>query len=135
MNPIAEAIIRVIDTVATAARDQCGGSSRFWSWFVRNAVHIHNVTTAHSGSSPLDARLSPHQKFTLNKSKCMDIGTIGCRAVVLKPPSYQKKGDLSTRGWTGVLLGKSSGSISSYDVWVGNEHNIVTSSSVLIDEE
>ena len=65
----------------------------------------------------------------------MDIGTIGCRAVVLKPPSYQKKGDLSTRGWTGVLIGKSSGSISSYDIWVGSEHKIVTSSSVLIDEE
>eukprot|EP00966_Prymnesium_polylepis_P232659 5380991-Prymnesium_polylepis.1 len=65
----------------------------------------------------------------------MDLGTFGCRCVVLKPPPFQRKGDLSARGWMGIFLGNSSESVGAYDAWVPELGKVVTSSSVMIDEE
>eukprot|EP00900_Chrysochromulina_parva_P015768 jgi/Chrpa1/24192/Chrysochromulina_OHIO_Genome00025913-RA len=63
----------------------------------------------------------------------MDLASFGSRAVVLKPPTHQHKPSLSPRGWLGSFLGRSRYSKGGYDVLVGQK--VVTSSSVLVDEE
>jgi len=63
----------------------------------------------------------------------MDLAAFGSRAVILKPPPHQHKPSLSPRGWVGSFLGRSRYSKGAYDVLVGQR--VVTSSSVLVDEE
>ena len=48
------------------------------------AIDWHNATVGSVGSSPADAGVSPHQRFTLRAPKVMDLAAFGCRAVVLK---------------------------------------------------
>ena len=130
LNPIAESTIRVISDLATCVRAQCNAPPTFWPWIFRHAVAIHNSGPVSIGSSTADRQLSPYQNFTLRAPDCMKLLTFGARAVVLKPPQYQKKGDLSSRGWVGKYLGNSTNSIGAYNVWVDSERKIVTSSSV-----
>ena len=135
LNPIAESTMGVIDTNATAARSLSGSPASFWPWLIRNSVDIHNTGPCDIGSSAGDKQLTPYQRFTLRQPACMDLLTFGSRAVILKPPEHQRKGDLSSRGWVGKLLGRSSSSVGAYDVWVDAIGRVVTSSSVLADEE
>ena len=53
----------------------------------------------------------------------------------MKPGPHQRKGDLSTRGWVGCLLGRSLSSVGAVDVWVPSIGRVVSSSSALVDEE
>ena len=68
LNPIAESTIRVIDTLATTYRNQCGAPVGFWPEFVRHAVNWHNASVTTSvGSSTADAGISSEQRFTLKR--------------------------------------------------------------------
>ncbi|MDC0525827.1 hypothetical protein OAO87_02415, partial [bacterium] len=133
LNPIAERIIGLISETATAIRVASNASPRLWPWIIAYAVDWHNASTTAVGSSTADANISPAQRFTLQLPRVMDLPAFGCRAVVLKPPQHQHKPSLSGRGWVGSFLGRSRDSRGSYDVLVGGK--VVTSSSVLVDEE
>ena len=65
----------------------------------------------------------------------MDLMAFGARTVVLKPPQRQSKTTLSSRGWVGMYLGRSSGAIGTYEVWVPEIGKKVRSSSLVVDEE
>ncbi len=132
-NGIAESTIRVIDSLATSMKSLCGANASFWPYLFRHAVDVHNATCTTTGSSTADGQLTAEQRFTLRQPSLMDLATFGCRAVVLKPPPKQSKGDLSLRGYIGIYLGRSSTCVGASDVWVKGK--VVTSSSVLVDEE
>ena len=132
LNPIAERVIGVISELATASKLFCNAPIGFWPYVFRDAVEKHNHAAGSVGSSTADSQVCALQRFTLRQPSGMDLLTLGSRAVVLKPPPHQKKGDLTGRGWVGVLLGRGP-SIGSYLVWANGR--LVTSSSVLVDEE
>ena len=133
LNPIAERVIGVISTSATAVRLHTEASPRLWPWLIEYVVAWHNGTIGSTGSSSADENITPYQRFTLRPPKVMDLAAFGCRCVALKPPEHQHKPSLSSRGWQGSFLGRSRTSRGGYDVLVGNQ--VVTSSSVLVDEE
>ena len=135
LNPIAESTIAVIDHLASSMKELSGAPESFWPYIYRHAVNVHNATSTAHGSSTADGLITSYQRFTLRQPNVMDLATFGCQAVVLKPPPHQRKGDLSPRGWVGIYLGRSSASVGAYDVWVPSLRRVVTSSSVLIDEE
>ena len=120
--------------MAAAIRIDSGASARLWPWMIAYAVDWHNSAITSVGSSTADANISPHQRFTLRPPRVMDLASFGCRAVVLLAPTHQHKPSLSGRGQLGAFLGRSRHSKGSYDILVeGNK--IVTSSSVMVDEE
>ena len=133
LNPIAERTIGLISETAAAIKDSTDAPTRLWPWLVAYAVEWHNSTVSSVGSSPADVNVSPHQRLTGRPPRVMDLASFGSRAVVLKPPSHQHKPSLSPRGWLGSFLGRSRYSKGGYDVLVGQK--VVTSSSVLVDEE
>ena len=134
LNPIAERAIGVVSTLATTMRDFGSAPVGVWPWLIEHAVNVHNSTTSEVGSSVADPAISCHQRLTRTQPSIMDLGTFGARAVVLKPPQHQKKGDLSSRGWVGTFLGRSRGSgPTQWDVLANG--SVVSSSSVQIDEE
>ena len=133
LNPIAERIIGLISETAVAIKDSTDAPIRLWPWLIAYAVEWHNSTVSSVGSSSADANISPHQRLTGRPPRVMDLASFGSRAVVLKPPTHQHKPSLSPRGWIGSFLGRSRYSKGGYDVLVGQK--IVTSSSVLVDEE
>ena len=135
LNPIAEATIRVIDRLAAAMRALCGAPLGLWPYLFRHAVDVHNATCTATGSAVSDGQLTAEQRFTLRQPSIMDLCTFGCSAVVLKPQPHIRKGDLSSRGWVGNFLGRSSVSVGGYDAWVPALGTVVTSASVIIDEE
>jgi len=136
LNPIAERTIGVIDTLATSMKSLSGAKGNgFWPYFVRNAVDVHNATDTHVGTSLADSLVSSEQRFSLKRPSVMDLLPIGARTVVLKPPTHQQKGSLTARGWVGELLGRSSTSVGAYDVYVKAINRVVTSSSLMCDEE
>ena len=135
LNPISERVIGGIDTLATTMRSTCNGPVGFWPWFIMHAVNVHNCAASSVGSSSADAQVSAYQRFTLKRPKIMDLVTIGCRAVALKPRPFQRKGDLSLRGWVGQALGRSLTSIGCQDVWVPAIQRVVQTSSMMCDEE
>lgn len=135
LNPIAEATIQSIDRLAAAMRAECSAPVGFWTYLLRHAVDVHNSLRVGTGSSVGDDLLSPDHRFSLKLPRVMDLATFGCRAVVVKPPSHIRKGDLSSRGWIGCFLGRSHTSVGAYDVWVPEIGRVVTSSGVLVDEE
>jgi hypothetical protein len=96
---------------------------------------VHNVTSDTTGSSSADSTITAEHRFTHRLPSIMHLATFGCRAVVLKPPPHQRKGDLSTRGWLGVYCGNSSQSIGCVDVYVHELGRFVTSSAALLNEE
>ena len=65
----------------------------------------------------------------------MDLVAFGARTVVLKPPQQQSKTTLSSRGWVGMFLGRSSDAVGTYEVWVPSINRKVRSSSLTVDEE
>ena len=141
LNPIAERTIGLISETASAMLADSGLPVCFWPHIVFHAVNWHNGMISSVGSSTADANISPHQRLTLKPPRVMDLAAIGCRAVALKAPKEQDKMALGLRGHIGVFLGRSlssdvslsTDSKGSYDVLVGDK--IVTSSSVMIDEE
>ena len=133
LNPIAERIIGVIAEMAVAIKDSTDAPIRLWPWLINYAVEWHNSLVSSTGSSPADVNISPHQRLTGRPPRVMDLAAFGSRAVVLKPPPHQHKPSLSPRGWVGSFLGRSRYSKGAYDVLVGQR--VVTSSSVLVDEE
>jgi hypothetical protein len=141
LNPIAERTIAVIDTLATAMRDQAEAPIGYWPWFINNAVEVHNAAPNSAGSSTADVHASPFERITLTKPKIMDLCVPGSRAVVLKAPTAQQRGNLTTRGEVGIFLGRSTGflnptrakSASAYDVAVNG--TVRECSSVQVDEE
>jgi hypothetical protein len=133
LNPIAERTIGLISETAAAIKDSTDAPIRLWPWLIAYAVEWHNSTVSSVGSSPADVNVSPHQRLTGRPPRVMDLASFGSRAVVLKPPTHQHKPSLSPRGWLGSFLGRSRYSKGGYDVLVGQK--IVTSSSVLVDEE
>ena len=136
LNPIAESTINVISTLATSYKSQSGAPIGFWPELLRYAVDWHNsVPQGAIGSSTSDPQISPYQRFTLKLPKVMDLGAIGARTVVLKPPTHQSKTTLSSRGWVGMFLGRSSDAIGTWEVWVPSINRKVRSSSLTIDEE
>ena len=135
LNPISERAIGVIDTLATTMKSFSGAPVGFWPWLIMHAVNVHNCTAAATGSSTADPQVSSYQRFTLKQPPIMDLVTFGCRAVALKPRPFQRKGDLSTRGWVGIALGRSLTSIGCQDVWVPSIHRVVQTSSMMCDEE
>ena len=135
LNPIAERAIGSISELSAIFRAQSGAPIGFWPYLVRHAVHVHNSTIGSTGSATGDPNVTPHQRFTGGLPDITDLATIGCRCVVLKPPTHRKKSDLSPPGWVGCFLGRSASSIGAWDVWVPSEKKIVTSSSVKVDEE
>ena len=136
LNPIAESTIRVISTLATSFKSQCGAPVGFWPELIRHAVDWHNAAPQASvGSSTSDPQISPTQRFQFKQPNVMDLPAFGARTVVLKPPTHQSKTTLSPRGWVGMFLGRSSDSIGTYEVWVPSINRKVRSSSLTIDEE
>ena len=133
LNPIAERIIGVIDTLAVAFKEQGHIPDSLWPYIIRHAVDVHNASISSIGSSPANAQISAYQRLTLRQPSVMDLAPPGVRAIVLKPPPAIKKGALEPRGWVGVFLGRSSHSINCWDVWCNGK--IVSSSSVAVDEE
>ena len=133
LNPIAERIIGVIAEMAVAIKDSTDAPIRLWPWLINYAVEWHNSLVSSTGSSPADVNISPHQRLTGRPPRVMDLAAFGSRAVILKPPPHQHKPSLSPRGWVGSFLGRSRYSKGAYDVLVGQR--VVTSSSVLVDEE
>ena len=141
LNPIAERAIGVIDTLATTMREQAKGPIGYWPWFINNAVEVHNATISSTGSSTADSVSTPFQNFTHTQPKVMDLCTLGSRAVALKAPANQAKGQLKARGEIGTFLGRSTGflnpirskSVGTYDVLVNGVVREV--SSVQVDEE
>jgi hypothetical protein len=107
LNPIAERIIGLIAENSTALLYASGLPVRLWPWIIAYAVDWHNSTVCSVGSSPADANITPHQRFTHRPPRVMDLMSLGARAAVLKPPQHQHKPSLSTRGWLGVFLGRS----------------------------
>ena len=136
LNPIAESTINVISTLSTSYKSQSGAPIGFWPEILRYAVDWHNsVPQGAVGSSTSDPQISPYQRFTLKLPKVMDLGAIGARAVVLKPPTHQSKTTLAARGWVGMYLGRSSDAIGTWEVWVPSINRKVRSSSLTLDEE
>ena len=133
LNPIAERIIGVIDTLAVAFKEQGHIPDSLWPYIIRHAVDVHNASISSIGSSPANAQISAYQRLTLRQPNVMDLAPPGVRAIVLKPPTAIHKGALEPRGWVGVFLGRSSHSINCWDVWCNGK--IVSSSSVVVDEE
>ena len=133
LNPIAERAIRTVDEVATAMFTQAAGKIGFWPQFIYHAVNWHNVTTSSVGTSTADSLISPYQRLTHRLPSCMDLATIGSRAVVLKPSTHMVRGALQPKGYIGVYLGRSKSSIGSHCVWANG--TLMDSSSVLVDEE
>ena len=133
LNPIAERIIGVIAEMAVAIKDSTDAPIRLWPWLINYAVEWHNSLVSSTGSSSADVNISPYQRLTGRPPRVMDLAAFGSRAVVLKPPPHQHKPSLSPRGWVGSFLGRSRYSKGAYDVLVGQR--VVTSSSVLVDEE
>ena len=88
-----------------------------------------------TGSSTADANISPFQRLTLRPPKVMDLAAFGCRAVVLLPPKEQHKPSLKPRGASGIFLGRSLGSRGCWDVLVSGASNVISSSSIFVDEE
>jgi hypothetical protein len=134
-NGISESIIHVISTKAAAIKSFCNAPASVWPFLFSHAVDIHNSSPTSIGSSSADPAISPHQRHTHHQPKVSDIATFGCRAVVLKPPPHQTKGNLSERGWVGVYMGRSRSSVGASAIWLPTEKKIVYSSSVVIDEE
>ena len=136
LNPIAESTINVISTLATAYKSQSNAPIGFWPEILRYAVDWHNsAPQASVGSSTADPQISSHQRFTLKQPKVMDLAAFGARTVVLKPPTHQSKTTLSSRGWVGIYLGRSSDAIGTWEVWVPSINRKVRSSSLTVDEE
>ena len=134
LNPIAERTIGVVSTLAAAMKGHCNASATLWPWLIENAVNVHNSTGGKIGSSTADPLVTAHERLTRTRPSIMDLATLGSRAVVLVPPPLQKKGDLSSRGWVGSLLGRRLGGCTNeWDVLA--EGRIVHSSSVQVDEE
>ena len=133
LNGIAERIIRTIDEVATAMSQQAGAKIGFWPEIINHAVNWHNVMPCAVGSSTADPNVSPEQRLTLRQPRCMDLATIGSRAVILKSPQHQQKGTLSPRGHVGVYCGRSRKSIGAHRVWANGAFH--EGASVLVDEE
>ena len=133
LNGIAERVIRTIDEVATAMSQQAGAKVGFWPEIINHAVNWHNVMPCAVGSSTADPNISPEQRLTLRQPKCMDLATIGSRAVILKSPQHQQKGTLSPRGHVGVYCGRSRKSIGAHRVWANGAFH--EGASVLVDEE
>ena len=136
LNPISESTINVLSTLATSYKSQSGMPIGFWPEVFRYAVDWHNSVPQQSiGSSTADHQVSPYQRFTFKQPKVMDLAAFGSRAVVLKPPQRQSKTTLSSRGWVGMYLGRSSDAVGTYEVWVPEIGRKVRSSSVVVDEE
>ena len=136
LNPISESTINVISTLATSYKSHSGAPIGFWPELVRYAVDWHNAAPQASvGSSTADPQISPLQRFQLKQPKIMDLVAFGARTVVLKPPQQQSKTTLSTRGWVGIYLGRSSDAVGTYEVWVPSINRKVRSSSLTVDEE
>lgn len=133
LNPIAERAIRTIRELAAAISSFCNAPAKFWPWVFAHATDIHNSTIGSVGSSPAYESISPGQRFTLKPEHLMDIGTFGCKAVILLPSSEQSKRSLTPRGVEGIFLGRSRRSIGAYDVLVGDK--VRTSSSIQVNEE
>ena len=133
LNPIAERIIGVIDTLAVAFKEQGQIPDSLWPYIIRHAVDVHNASVSSIGSSSANAQISAYQRLTLRQPSVMDLAPPGVRAIVLKPPTAIRKGALEPRGWVGTFLGRSSHSINCWDVWCNGK--IVSSSSVAVDEE
>ena len=126
----------MISTLATSYKSQSNAPIGFWPELLRYAVDWHNsVPQGSVGSSTSDPQISPYQRFTLKLPKVMDLGAIGARTVVLKPPTHQSKTTLASRGWVGMFLGRSSDAIGTWEVWVPSINRKVRSSSLTIDEE
>ena len=136
LNPISESTINVISTLATSYKSHSGAPIGFWPEIIRYAVDWHNsAPQASVGSSTADPQISPLQRFQLKQPKVMDLVAFGSRTVVLKPPQQQSKTTLSTRGWVGMFLGRSSDAVGTYEVWVPSINRKVRSSSLTVDEE
>ena len=131
LNPIAESTINVISTLATSYKSQSGAPIGFWPELLRYSVDWHNsVPQGSVGSSTSDPQISPYQRFTLKLPKVMDLGAIGARTVVLKPPTHQSKTTLASRGWVGMFLGRSSDAIGTWEVWVPSINRKVRSRQI-----
>ena len=104
-------------------RASSGAPAGYWPWIISYVVDWHNATIGSAGSSTADSLITPHQRFTLRPPRVMDLGSFGCRAVVLKPPTQQHKPSIDTRGWVGIFLGRSRHSKGSYDVLVGRSRS------------
>ena len=136
LNPIPESTINVISTLATSYKSHSGAPIGFWPEIIRYAVDWHNsAPQASIGSSTADPQISPMQRFQLKQPKIMDLVAFGARTVVLKPPQQQSKTTLSSRGWVGMFLGRSSDAVGTYEVWVPSISRKVRSSSLTVDEE
>ena len=136
LNPISESTINVISTLATSYKSHSGAPIGFWPEIIRYAVDWHNsAPQASIGSSTADPQISPTQRFQLKQPKVMDLVAFGARTVVLKPPQQQSKTTLSSRGWVGMFLGRSSDAVGTYEVWVPSINRKVRSSSLTVDEE
>ena len=98
LNPIAERTIGLISETASAVRASSGAPAGYWPWIISYVVDWHNATIGSAGSSTADSLITPHQRFTLRPPRVMDLGSFGCRAVVLKPPTQQHKPSIDTRG-------------------------------------
>ena len=107
LNPIAERIIGVIDSLSRAAKSSSGAPVGFWPYLILNAVNWHNTVPGSTGSSTSNELISPYQRFTLRQPACKDMCCFGARTVVLKPKEHQSKGTLATRGWLGCFMGRS----------------------------
>ena len=79
---------------------------------------------------PPDSDLTSFDVMRGEQPKVMGILPFGCRAHVVRPKEYVRKGDIDAHAWVGANLGRSSSSPGAYNVWVLSAGRVHTSSDV-----
>ena len=81
----------------------------FWAYAAQHTVDVLNRTTG-----PPDSDLTSFEVMRGEQPKVMGILPFGCRAHVVRPKEYLRKGDVDAHAWVGANLGRSSSSPGAY---------------------
>ena len=99
----------------------------FWAYYAaQRGVDVLNRTTG-----PPDSNLTSCEVMRGEQPKVMlGILPFGCRAHVVRPKEYNRKGDIDAHAWVGANLDRSSSSPGAYNVWVPSTGRVHTSADV-----
>ena len=85
----------------------------FWAYAVQHGVDVLNRTTC-----PPDSNLTSFEVMRGKQPKVMGILPFGCRAHVVRPKEFVRKGSIDAHAWVSANLGRSASSPGAYNAWV-----------------
>ena len=129
LNGVAERAIRAIFAHVRADLEASGAPRSFWPYAAAQACDVLNRTTC-----PPHGRHSCYEALTGDKPRVMGIWPWGCRAFGVKPSAFRSKTNIDNTAWEGMLLGRSAAQPGAYEIWLPNQHKVVSSSECYMQE-